>query len=207
MIRDIKDSFFDKRVEAKKFGHRFIKVYLHPSKIGRNQQEVIISGCVDLVGTPSGLNDRGQRSYNFHEQYGASMKFILDDNEGEFVCWLYDDQGKGYFSETGYNRDLLASHYNDNFFTINDVDVLKDVQERAEWRSAHKKDKYREGIAPKIKQASKEDLAKEIEALQKKLQNLEEIEKEQLTEKESLTEKIEKISKKVNKSKEAAAVV
>lgn len=119
-------------VEAKRQGHKFIKVYLHRSKIGRGQKRIMISGAVTLVGYRVGMDDFGSGNFRFEERRGDSMVFEFDENEREYICWLYDDAGRGYFSPNGYNRDLLATHFDQEFFIIKDPEVYADVKLRYE---------------------------------------------------------------------------
>lgn len=125
--------------EAKKQGHKFMKIYLHPSKIQRNQRRIIISGAVTLHSVITGLDQFGGQQYNFEEKRGDSMIFEFDSNEREYICWLYDDPGKGYFSPNGYNRDLLASHWDQDFFIIRDPDLYADIKLRRDYLTANPK--------------------------------------------------------------------
>jgi hypothetical protein len=61
------------------------------------------------------------------------MVFDFDENEREYICWLLDDAGRGYFSPTGYNRDLLASHFEQPFFIIKDPELYADIKLRNEY--------------------------------------------------------------------------
>jgi len=131
MIKE--EETLDEVLEAKRQGHKFIKLFLHRSRIGRNQAEIIISGAVALRGIKKGSGIGGLPDYDFHPVVGESLVFTFSREEREYVCWMYDDQEPGYFSPIGYNRDLLATHLDDNFFVVNDVAVLQDIQSRYEW--------------------------------------------------------------------------
>ena len=128
MIENVNDPRFDEIAEAKKLGHKFIKVYLHPSKIGKGQKEVLIGGAIILRGYRKGDDD-----FDFIPEKDANMVFIYDRNEREHICWLYDDPGKGYFSDVGYNRDLLATHWTENYFVLKEPSVYAEVKRRYEF--------------------------------------------------------------------------
>lgn len=140
MIQDLSNNkAFVELAEAKRQGHNFMKIYLHRSKIGRGERKIIISGAVTLQGFRRGFDQFGGDSYEFVERRGDSMVFEFDENEREFICWLYDDPGRGYFSPNGYNRDLLASHWEENFFIIKDPEVYADVKLRYEYLKSNPK--------------------------------------------------------------------
>lgn len=133
------DQAIEELAEAKKKGHKFMKIYLHPSKIQRNQKKIIISGAVTLQAVKVGLDQFGGTEYRFVEKRGDSMIFEFDSAEREYVCWLYDDVGRGYFSPVGYNRDLLASHWKEDFFIIKDPEAYADVKLRHDYISENPK--------------------------------------------------------------------
>ncbi len=133
MIADLSQDKFSEIVEAKRLGHNFMKIYLHRSRIGRNQKQIIISGAVVLRGYRSGMDEFGNDLFHFEEKRGESMIFEFDPADREYVCYLYDDPGKGYFSETGYNRDLLASHFEEDYFVIKEPQLHAEIQARYDW--------------------------------------------------------------------------
>lgn len=170
MIRSLSDPHFDEYVEAKKQGYKFIKVYLNHKRVETSGKTVTICGAVMLKGTKGGLNSVGQRAYEFREiRGGASMIFRLDESEREFICYMYDDPGRGYFSPVGFNRDFLASHMDRDDFIIRDPEVHADIKLRYEYMKANPGKKYK-GEAPKTSaNATRVDIENEINHLQERL--------------------------------------
>lgn len=171
MIRD--EEVLDEVVEAKRQGHRYIKLFLDRSRIGRNQDSIIISGAVILRGIRKGSGIGGLPDYEFQAVAGESLVFTFSREEREYICWMYDDEMPGYFSPVGYNRDLLASHLNESFFIINDVAVLQDVQNRAQWLVDNPKRRNQRQSNPSFagqatKATSVDELDREIEILKER---------------------------------------
>lgn len=136
----IKDeNILDEILEAQAQGHKFIKVYLNMRIFGRTQNEMIISGGVKLIASQTGNGMAGLPEYSFEERSGESFRFALDVKERQYTCHILDDQGPGYFSPIGYNRDLLATHMEEGFFMIPDKEVEADVLKRAEYIKENKK--------------------------------------------------------------------
>lgn len=123
----------DEVIEAKRQGHKFIKVFLHPEIIQRNANEVAISGAIVLKAEKRGVGAGGLPDYHFTAEGGETLIFRFNRAEREFMCWVFDDKGPGYFSPIGYNRDLLASHLEENFFIIPDEKVKKDIENRYQY--------------------------------------------------------------------------
>jgi len=132
-IQGLDERTYSELTEAKRAGHKFMKIYLNRAQIGRGQRQVIISGAVVLNGIRIGSDDFGQDTYRFDEMRGESMVFEFNPEEREFICWVYDDPGRGYFSPYGYNRDLLATHWDEPYFVIKDPEVYADVKSRAQF--------------------------------------------------------------------------
>jgi hypothetical protein len=196
MISNVNDTFLDEIAEAKHLGHKFMKIFLHPDRIGRNQKQIIISGAVVLKGFITGNDNHGRMGYTFEERRGDSMVFNYDPQEREYVCWLYDDPGMGYFSETGYNRDLLASHFNDNFFIIQDPDVYADVNLRAEYLKKNPNTKYKKKTSVDKSLNTIDDIDSQIKFLKQRkeiLAKTEEIKKEEEKKKEEAVKKAKKV--------------
>lgn len=177
MIGNINSKAFDKLVEAQKQGHSFIKVYLHPARATRNRKPVTISGAVILHGYKSGGGANGNEEYNFFERRGGTLIFRFDASEREFICYLYDDPGRGYFSSTGYNRDLLASHLDMKMFIVKDPEIHADIVLRNEYMLKNPGAKIDSGDVKKISSsASRKEIESEMIHLKKRLENLEKIE-------------------------------
>ena len=168
MIKD--EEIVDEVIEAKRKGFKFIKVILDRSRIGRNQSEIHIAGAVILKGFKKGMGTGGLPEYNFEPRGGESMIFQFSREEREYVCWLYDDDGPGYFSRIGFNRDLLASHLEEKCFILSDPDVEKDVIARYEFIKSNpgkKRKQIKENIVVKDSD-SVEDIDAQIAFLKKK---------------------------------------
>ena len=164
------EEYFDQVVEAKRQNYRFIKVFLHRDRIGRGQSEILISGCVGIQGSKVGTGGiGGLAEYEFRTVHSDEMRFTFDRNEREYVCHLLDDQGPGYFSEVGYNRDLLASHLNENYFVIQDASVLKDIQKRHALLLSNGGKKVKMKKAPVLdNNSTSEDIDAQIKFLEEK---------------------------------------
>ncbi len=162
------EEYFDQVIEAKRQNYRFIRVFLHRDRIGRGQKEILISGCVGLHAYKTGMDGIGGTSeYEFKTIHGDEMRFTFDKNEREYVCDLLDDQGPGYFSEVGFNRDLIASHFSEPYFIIKDVEVLKDIKKRYETLIALGGEKIERKKAPVLNNNStSEDIDEQIKFLQ-----------------------------------------
>jgi hypothetical protein len=136
MIKD--EEMFDEVIEAQRQGHRFFKIFLDRSRIGHQQAELLISGAVILRGFKKGSGIGGAPEFEFKAVHGQSLVFRYSKADADFVCMMYDDPGPGYFSATGYNRDLLATHYGENFFYVKDPEIKADIEKRVIWLEENK---------------------------------------------------------------------
>jgi len=196
MIQNVNDPSFNQLVEAQRLGFKFMKIYLHRERIGRLQKRITIGGAVSLVGYKKGQDDMGQQAYEFVERRGESMVFDFDAQEREFICWLYDDAGQGYFSETGYNRDLLASHMDFNFFIIKDPELLVDIEQRYDYMKKHPgKKRYKaKPLNEKLTGSMNiSDIDNQMKFLQSRKDMLVSLEEKSEKKKAKVKEKIEKI--------------
>lgn len=166
-------------IEAKRAGKRFIKVRLNPRHWpSETSEEKKITGGVELRGhRRPGVG--GHASWGFSERRDGDLRFNWDPRERDFICMMYDDQGPGYFSGVGFNRDLLASHYGDGMFVIDDPDVIADVQNRIENLQGSKSKSYEEKQAFKSRQQASviDRQVRELEERKKRL--IQEAEKKQ----------------------------
>ena len=196
MIENINDPAFDEIAEAKKQGHKFHKIYLHRSKAGKGQQKISISGAIILRGYRSGIDQ--DETFTFQPMSNENLDFYWDRNEREFICWLYEDQGPGYFSNKCYNKDLLATHFDQDYFIIKEPELFAEVKTRYEWlkKNPPKLDKPVNNFNPHNNRISKEDdisdLESQIQILQgrkKQIQKLDVNEKEEAAKISALYEK------------------
>jgi len=172
---DITDTM--KRVAAMKQGYKFIELRLNPEKVRTSQQQVRITGVKCANAYSAGLAKNGIRQYDIVKQ-GGHLVFKLDLEEGEYKGWLYDDEEKGPYSEIGYNRDVLASHYHEDRFIIVDPKIRKDVEKRAKLVKKHISESLAEKEEAKPMN-SVEDIDAQIEMLQQQKQALTEMKKEE----------------------------
>jgi hypothetical protein len=174
MIKDLEEDIIDKVAEAKRQGHRFIKLFLNRNMVQRNKGEILISGAVALIGTKKGSGFGGLPDFDFKPKQGESLHFSFSREEMEYMCWMFDDQGPGYFSSVGYNRDLLASHLEEDFFVIPDPAVLEDVKKRHSYMKANpgKKNHMREPAMMSTTAESVEDIDAQIEYLKSRKENI-----------------------------------
>lgn len=165
MIKD--EEAIDVIMEAKRLGHKFIKVILHRNMIQRSQNEIVISGVTILREFKKGLGTGGIPEYSFKVQGGENLVFSFSREDREFVAFMFDDQEKGYFSPKGYNRDVLASHLDDDMFVIHDEAVLEDVKARNKWMKENPGAKNMPETEAIIRPAvnSEDDIDKEIQRL------------------------------------------
>ena len=199
MIQDLsEDRGFVELAEAKRQGHKFMKIYLHRSKIPRQQSKFIISGAVTLIGVKTGLDEYGGEQYHFEERRGDSMVFEFDRSEREFICYLYDDPGHGYFSPSGYNRDLLATHFNQSYFVIKDPNLYADVKLRYEYIQKNPPKKivvnHHQGVVPNLNSGSTvTEINNQIEFLQQRKEQLIEMDSQIINEDETREQAYEKM--------------
>ena len=209
MIQDLSnDREFVELAEAKRQGHKFMKIYLHRSKIPRNQSKMIISGAVTLIGIKVGLDEYGGEQYHFEERRGDSMIFEFDPSEREFVCYLYDDPGRGYFSPSGYNRDLLATHWDQQYFVIKDPSIYADVKLRYEYIKANPPKQlivnHHAGVVPTINSSSTvSEIENQIEFLKQRKAQMIELDSHIINEDQTREEAYEKLKEERNKSAKA----
>lgn len=172
MIKE--EETIDEVIEAQRKGHKFIKLYLNRSMVGRNQSEIVISGVVALRGIPKGSGMGGMPEYEFESRGGEALVFRYSRDEREYTAWMFDDMGPGYFSSVGYNRDILASHLEDSFFEIRDQSVLNDVMERRDFLTNNpgKKNKIRKVPMLETTALTAEDIDAQIQHLLKKKETI-----------------------------------
>ena len=168
------ERYLDQVIEAKRKGYKFIKVILHHERIQRGQKEILISGCVGLQAIKVGSDGiGGLPEYEFKLTQSDEMRFVFDKNEREYVCQLLDDKGPGYFSEISFNRDLLASHFTQNYFIIDDPEVKKDVEKRYNYLLSLNGKKVTRKAAPVLdNNATEEEIDEQIRFLKEKKKSI-----------------------------------
>ena len=118
--------------EAKKAGHKFIELYYNQELIqdAELQAEVRING-VQAVRVYESRDKQNRRTYDVVVK-GGQLIFRLDEEIGEWVGEMLDDKTEGLYGEIGYNRDILASHYETGEFIIKDKRIEREVKSRLE---------------------------------------------------------------------------
>lgn len=110
-----------------------------------------------------GLRDgRPRTSFNVEQGH---LVFRYDPQARAHIAFLWDDDQPGVVSETGYNRDFLASHMDRAEWIIEDREVEKDVRERLQ-RMKHKAaDKAQQQVEGPLSQENMDNMTLEsIEA-------------------------------------------
>jgi len=199
MIQNVNDPSFNQLIEARRAGHKFMKIYLHRDRIGQMQRKISICGAVTLIGYKKGVDGMGLPKFDFREVRGESMVFEFDYSEREFICWLYDDPGPGYFSKTGYNRDLLASHWEENFFIIQDPELYADIHARYKYHKANPT-KTVQKKGPVVDKITTDDSIQDIDAqmafLQAQKDKLVEVKAEEIKKENEIQEAVAAIESK-----------
>lgn len=108
-------------------GHRFIALMLNEKIM--DEQEQRFGNVYKLRVFRDRQIRSGQTNISDNIEQGH-LVFRYDPHLRRHAAYLWDDDRPGEFSERGYNRDFLASHYEHRAWEIEDKDIEDDIKER-----------------------------------------------------------------------------
>ena len=158
----------EKILEAELQGHSFIK--LKYKKSYRKDMPIVIGPVWTLQEYRNTTIRDGATTMNLILRMGK-LWFRWDPLQRSHVAYLLDDKEPGCFSEKGWNRDFLATHYTLNEWEILTEEVKDDILIRIELSRAVQA-KKKEGLAKKdegeidILAIDEKDIEKQIAFLQ-----------------------------------------